>query len=88
MIINEGFENGNLTGWNYSGTCNSLGGQTNIGSSSANSGNSYYYDPCAGTGDTISQTFPTIYGDTYIVSFWLTNYRCCNSTQIVSVDFN
>ncbi|CAF1507059.1 unnamed protein product, partial [Adineta steineri] len=88
-IINGGFETGNLTGWNYTGNCNLdvNRGLAYPGSSYAKSGSWYYYDCCAGNmmGDTISQTFSTIVGGTYTISFWLTNYYCCNATEIASI---
>ncbi|CAF1249744.1 unnamed protein product [Adineta steineri] len=88
-IINGGFETGNLTGWNYTGNCNLdvNRGLAYPGSSYAKSGSWYYYDCCAGNmmGDTISQTFSTIVGGTYTISFWLTNYYCCNATEIANI---
>ncbi|CAF1100912.1 unnamed protein product [Adineta steineri] len=88
-IINGGFETGNLTGWNYTGNCdfNVNRGLAYPGSSYAKSGSWYYYDRCAGNmmGDTISQTFSTIAGGTYTISFWLTNYDCCNATEIANI---
>ncbi|CAF1038405.1 unnamed protein product [Adineta steineri] len=90
-IINGGFEAGSLTGWNYSGHCGNNVGQAYSGSSYAKSGSWYYYDPCSGysgsnsSGDTISQTFSTIAGGTYTISFWLTNYYCCNQTEIANI---
>ncbi|CAF1545498.1 unnamed protein product [Adineta steineri] len=82
---------GSLTGWNYTGNCGTNYGQATSGSSYAKSGSWYYYDPCAsymggnGWGDTISQTFSTIAGGTYTISFWLTNYDCCNHTEIANI---
>ncbi|CAF1018286.1 unnamed protein product [Adineta steineri] len=82
---------GSLTGWNHTGNCGNNYGQATSGSSYAKSGSWYYYDPCAGyiggnmTGDTISQTFSTIAGGTYTISFWLTNYDCCNHTEIANI---
>jgi hypothetical protein len=85
LITNGGFETGNLNGWNYSGSCFLLTGQSHSGSSSSKTGNYYYYDPCRNFGDTISQTFSTVAGDTYVISFWLTNYYCCSPTQTANI---
>ncbi|UJR19962.1 hypothetical protein I4U23_023094 [Adineta vaga] len=87
MIINGGFETGSLTGWTRKGNCNLNIGQVYSGSTYAKSGNYYYYDPCAGMnmGDTLQQTFSTIMGDTYVISYWLTNYGCCNATTIANI---
>lgn len=85
LIQNPGFETGNLTGWLWSGSCFFRNGDIYSGSSNANSGQYYYYDPCSSYGDTISQTFSTVSGDLYNISFWLTNYKCCSSTQIANI---
>jgi hypothetical protein len=85
LINNGGFENGDLTGWNYSGRCNFLIGDTYRNSRLAKKGDWYYYDPCRDYGDTISQTFPTVAGNTYIISFWLSNRGCCSPTEIATI---
>jgi len=85
LISNGGFENGNLIGWTHTGTCNFFSGVAYHGFNSAKSGYYYYYDVCAKYGDTISQTFSTIPGDIYIISFWLTNYYCCGKTELANV---
>jgi hypothetical protein len=85
LIINGGFETGDLTGWNYSGYCFYNTGQAYSGSSYAKTGNYYYYDRCQQYGDTISQNFSTTVGDTYVISFWLTNYGCCGTTEIANI---
>ncbi|CAF0729126.1 unnamed protein product [Adineta steineri] len=85
LIINGGFETGNLNAWNYSGSCAYLTGTAYSDSSYAKTGIYYYYDRCMSYGDTISQTFSTVVGDIYVISFWLTNYLCCSLTEIANV---
>jgi hypothetical protein len=86
LLTNGGFESGSLTGWIYSGgSCNYYTGTAYSGSSYAKTGNYYYYDRCSTATDTISQTFSTVVGDTYVISFWLTNYNCCGTTETASV---
>jgi hypothetical protein len=84
MITNGGFETGNLNGWTRSNTCSANPGVIKQGSG-ARSGNYYYYDGCPNAGDTIGQTFSTISGDIYIISFWLTNEGCCATTEIANI---
>ena len=86
LITNGGFESGDLSGWSYSGSCWWNTGEVRFGSSSAKSGNYYYYDRCAYLGgDTIRQTFTTVAGDTYDIKFCLANDDCCTPTQIADI---
>jgi hypothetical protein len=84
MIVDGGFESGDISAWTYSGSCNLWFGQ-DYSDGRAKSGNWFYYDQCALDGDIISQTFPTVAGDTYVVSFWLTSDSCCSGTQIANI---
>ena len=86
LLINGGFETGDLTGWNNTaGSCS--GYSSYVGSSSffAHTGSGYYYGRCNGDCDIIRQTFATIVGATYNISFWLYNYSCCTQTEIIAV---
>jgi hypothetical protein len=85
MIINGGFETGDLTGWNRTGNCSNNVGEAYYGSSYAHTGNYYYYDPCVGGSDYLTQTISTVPSDTYVITFWLTNYLCCDPTEIANI---
>ncbi len=85
MIVDGSFESGNIGAWAYSGTCDFLIGADYDDIAKAHSGQWFYYDQCGGTGDTISQTFPTVAGDTYVISFWLTDDGCCSPTRIANI---
>ena len=85
LIQNGGFEIGDLTGWGYSGNCNSDAGRPYQSGRSSKAGNWYYNDGCRNGVDTISQTFPTVAGYTYIISFWLRNQDCCRTVETVTV---
>jgi hypothetical protein len=85
LISNGGFEKGDLTGWIRSGTCAFNEGMAYQRNQYAKTGSWYYYDRCRNVIDVLQQTFPTIVGDTYIISFWLANHRCCIPFQIANV---
>jgi hypothetical protein len=77
LVINGGFEYGSLAFWTLSGTD---GGST-LGSTAYDSGQSTYvhsgfYSALLGTNSGpgyLSQTIPTLAGQTYTLSFWLKN---------------
>lgn len=81
LLLNGGFETGSTSSWvycnpnsaTYAGvvrcTSYSSGGKTY----SAYSGSCFYLDGAVTYADYLSQTFATIIGHTYTVSFWLYN---------------
>jgi hypothetical protein len=86
VIVNGGFETGDLTGWNYDnifgatfgGYVETVGGASaqtcNIGGVNPNSGNSDWCDGAVGSYDAIDQTIATTIGDTYTVTFALDSF--------------
>jgi hypothetical protein len=78
ILINGGFEMGNLTGWTqYCATDANCGGSgTKHGQLTASpcySGTYCYQDKCYPTGhfDYLVQSFSTVSGDYYLISFYL-----------------
>ncbi|CAF1264266.1 unnamed protein product [Adineta steineri] len=82
LISNNGFETGNLSSWTY---CNP-GGASVPGAGEVfnsllcisltlvpKSGSYFYCDGVVGYNDYLSQTFTTVIGQLYNVSFWLSN---------------
>lgn len=84
LITNGGFENG-FDNWTLVGSCNIFSGSVPNSASNAKAGSYYYKSPCALYGQTLSQTFPTVIGDTYVISFWLINDGCCGTTVIANI---
>src|ERR1700690_238926 len=79
LIVNGGFETGDLTGWVSVGQTNlPFGGQvyTGIGSPgtttrSPHSGTYYWFDGVVGGVDGVAQSISTVVGQDYVLSFWL-----------------
>jgi hypothetical protein len=71
MLINGGFENGSLIGWQVlcTSNCGSLSGS--ISTTSCNTGLYCYTDGCVNGIDFLRQTFTTNIGDIYTLSFWM-----------------
>jgi len=88
LIVNGGFEYGNLTSWEY---CNQNNVTSTGGVKSNYTYSGYTYGPQAGTyyyvggsnvsADYLSQTFSTQTGHTYNVSFWILIPAGGNSTS-------
>ncbi|CAF4147236.1 unnamed protein product [Rotaria sp. Silwood2] len=72
MLVNGGFENGTLIGWQV--LCSSLNCGTtsgNITQSNCHTGSYCYQGVCQNAYDFLRQTFSVISGHVYILSFWL-----------------
>ncbi|CAF1296318.1 unnamed protein product [Rotaria sordida] len=72
MIVNGGFENGNLIGWQVlcsSTNCGTKGG--NITQSDCHTGSFCYEGTCQNDYDFLRQTFTVINGHVYVLTFWL-----------------
>ncbi len=78
VLINGGFDTGDFTGWTqYCATDANCGGTGNYGqvtTSNYYSGTYCYVDKCAGGFDYLTQSFTTVIGDYYLISFYLRVY--------------
>jgi hypothetical protein len=73
VIINGGFETGDFTGWTqFCNTTSNCGGvyYSYLVTTPCRSGNYCVYDSCQHY-DYLLQTFPTVIGDYYLVSYYL-----------------
>ncbi|CAF3066441.1 unnamed protein product, partial [Rotaria sp. Silwood2] len=81
VLLNGDFETCTLSSWVYCNPSNAaFSGQVQTTSFSSNgqtysaySGSCFYLDGAVGAPDYLSQTFATIVGNTYTISFWLYN---------------
>ena len=84
VLNNGGFESGN-TVWTRTGLCAFSTGSITWSLVLARTGFYYYTSPCRNYGDTLSQTFPTVAGDNYVIRFWLANAACCATTVMANI---
>jgi hypothetical protein len=75
VLINGGFELGNLTGWIQfcatNASCGSTGNYGQLTTSPCYSGSYCYVDKCSSGFDYLIQSFNTVIGDYYLLSFYL-----------------
>ena len=79
LIVNGGFETGDLTGWVAAGQTNvPYAGQVYTGSGTPgtttrnpHSGTYYWFDGAVGGVDGVAQGISTVVGQDYVLSFWL-----------------
>jgi T1SS-143 domain-containing protein len=64
LIVNGGFETGNMTGWTWSPSAGEVNGLTHSGAWTYQAGNATF---------TLGQSFTTTPGAVYTVDFWLSN---------------
>ena len=69
LVTNGGFETGDFSGWTLGGNT----GFSGVSSSAAHSGNYGAYFGQVGSTGTLSQLLNTVAGQTYTVSYWLSN---------------
>lgn len=81
MLINGGFENGSLVGWQSlcSSNCMTLPGS--LSTISCHTGSYCYKDGCKNSLDFLRQTFSTIIGHVYKLTFWIN----VSNSQVVYV---
>jgi len=91
LIVNGGFETGSVSSWSYCNPGALQGGMvvTNANYYSyygytydAHSGNYFYQDGAYGAADYLSQTFSTVIGDTYTISYWVDNEGSGSSSSL------
>ncbi|CAF3999453.1 unnamed protein product, partial [Rotaria sp. Silwood1] len=92
LIVNGDFETNKVTPWIYCNPFNAnFSGEIATGNVydqdnykyMPKSGSDFYFDGAVGNPDYLSQTFVTIIGNIYTISFWLLNPI---STNVISVD--
>jgi hypothetical protein len=77
LIVNGGFETGDLTGWETVGqqglpaAGRVTAGTPGPGTENSHSGSYYWYDGAVGGVDGIAQGISTVVGQDYVLSFWL-----------------
>ena len=92
LILNGGFELGPVgasapTNWTYLNTFGaSFGGVVASDPSQAHSGNNFYYDGAVQAYDGITQGISATVGDTYEISFWLTDNSALTTYSRVSTN--
>jgi hypothetical protein len=93
LIVNGGFESGPLgaqapTGWTYLNQFGAtFGGEvSNDSSPGPHSGSFYYRDGAVQAYDAITQLIPTTIGDTYTISFFLSDNSDLTTFQSVSTN--
>ena len=84
ILVNGDFENG-MTGWVRTGDCGSYNGSVYYSSTDSHSGSVYYAAGCVNGTDTLRQTFSTVVGHSYGISFWLSNNYCCSPIVIANI---
>ena len=73
MLINGGFENGSLLGWQTlcSSSCGSWPGALSSTNPPCHTGSHCFMDGCKGDYDFLRQTFHVVMGHIYRLNFWV-----------------
>jgi hypothetical protein len=93
-VVNGGFEQGPVgasapTGWTYLNTFGAeAGGTVENEPGGAHSGSNYYFDGAVQAYDAITQGISTTIGDTYTISFWLSDNGPYNTFSALSTNGN
>jgi hypothetical protein len=86
LIVNGGFEMGNLTGWNYSNPSNTASHGRAAHASAPyfpRTGTYFYVDRIYQKYDYLSQTFATVPTATYNISFWLYSTAASSEDDLI-----
>jgi hypothetical protein len=85
MLVNGGFENGTLTGWQLLCISNCLSSSGAISNSPCNTGLFCYQDGCKNEFDFLRQSFSMTIGHTYTLSFYLLSDTHPNDQAFVRI---
>jgi hypothetical protein len=84
LLLNGGFELGNLLGWTYCNP-NSAADAGVVSSSNPHTGSYSYMDGSINASDYLSQTFAVVPNNNYLITFWLSADSTYSTFALVTV---